>query len=530
MPERTRSFPKTATKRATPTRTNPPLPRPVNPRFPPQVTGPLGRQGRAFVPPAVTTFAAAAPVLAGERPGDFARPLDQRKEAIRLQTFLKNRGYNLKIDGVIGPRTKSAMADWHKGEGKRNGPAWSGRVAPVDHVHTAPTNANNQTPVTRNGRTQTPKDTQPKAGTQTRVTTSRGRAEVPATSLSNTGLTDDPSSLFDVDVLANAQMEAKYGPVLAEYLRQEKNLKTMGDNRVAEIEDMYGTFTKDITTRNQEAAALRGSMAAATEGLAPAIAGGIALEPAVAAELAARGDIESDYAAQMNQSAGDFDRRMVSTAQAGGVFAQGQARGETAAGLEKLGAERGDTVAQRGADLVATRQALQEWVVDQQMKRDQFALQEHQTLAGIQDAKTKNAIALAELEAANAMLPLEAQKTKAELQKLYADIRSTNAETWATLNPTLADPPDPQEITDKRQERKNKVLNNMYAQTRHEDGRWRVNMTQTWARAKAAMRSQGVDPNSPTGKKWLKEYADMNGITLGPKGNPVRRVGGPKKK
>jgi hypothetical protein len=34
----------------------------------------------------------------------------------------------------------------------------------------------------------------------------------------------------------------------------------------------------------------------------------------------------------------------------------------------------------------------------------------------------------------------------------------------------------------------------------------------------------GVDPKSPTGKKWLQLYADQNGIILGPKGNPVKRT------
>lgn len=482
--------------------------------------------------------AARAPIdPRGDRPGDFVRPLDQRKETAKLQTFLKNRGYNLKIDGVLGPRTQSAMEDWHRGVGKRNPQAWSGKLAPVDPVHTAPTNRNNQPVVTRTnpktGRTQTqkPEGPQPKAGTQKPVQTGKGRPNAPAAPLSNIGLDNDPSSLFDVDVLANAQMEAKYGPVLAEYLRQERNLKTMADNRVAEIGDMYGQYTKDITTRNQEAAALRGTMAAATEGLAPAIAQGIALDPAAAAELAARGDIESDYAGQMTTSAGDFDRRMASAAQMGGVFAQGQARNEANAGIAELGAERADAVAQRGADLVATRQQLQEWVVDQQMKRQEFALQKAQTAAGIKDAQVKNQIAIAELEAANAMLPLETQKTQAELQKLYADIRRTNADTWATLNPQPTPSDQRQAANDQRaklkeqREFKLSVMNNMYAQTRHENGQWRVNLEGTWKRAKAALRASGVDPDSPTGKKWLKEYADLNGITLGDRGNPVRRTG-----
>lgn len=484
--------------------------------------------------------AAMAPPISGDRPGDFKRPLDARKEAVRMQQFLKNRGYNLLVDGKIGPRTKSAMADWHKGVGQRNPQAWSQGVAPVDEVRPGVKTRNNQPPATRTPPKQVPKGTpklgvdygknsfyQPVVGTQKPVLTGKGRPNLPGVAVSNA---PGGQESFDVDVLANAQMEAKYGPVLAEYLRQEKNIRNMADNRVAEIGDMYGTYVGDIKNRNIEAANLRGTMAAATAGLTPAIAQGIALDPAAAAELANRGDIESDYAAQMNQSAGDFDRRLAGAAQAGGVFAAGQERAEAAGKIGELGAERKDTLAQRGADLVATRQALEEWQADQYFKRQELDLNRQSTQASIADASTKNAIALAELKAANAMLPLEAQKTQAELERLYADIAYTNAQTLDIMNPQASPDDQRQAAADRRaadkdrRERKLSVLNNMYAQTRHENGQWRVNMESTWKRAKAAMRASGVDPDSPTGKKWLKEYADLNGITLGPKGNPIRRV------
>lgn len=453
----------------------------------------------------------------GDRPGDFVRPLDRRKEIVRMQTFLKNRGYNLKPDGVLGPRTQSALDDWHKGVGRRNPQGWTQGFAPVDPVLPTPKSpSNNQPPPSR----QNKKPTVPKTGTQKPVQTGKGRPNVPAAPLSNFA---GGQSTFDVDVLANAQMEAKYGPVLAEYLRQEKNIRNMADNRVAEIGDMYGTYTKGIDTRNQEAAAFRGDMAAATAGLTPAIAAGIALDPAAAAELANRGDIESDYAAQMAGSAGDYDRRLAGAAQAGGVFAAGQERAEAAGKIGELGAERKDTLAQRGADLVATRQALEEWQADQFFRRAELNLNTQQANAAIKDAQVKNEISIAELKAANAMLPLEAQKTAAELEQMYANIRQINAETAQIGVP---DPKDQAQINKDKRERKLSVLNNMYAQTRHENGQWRVSLTQTWKRAKAAMRASGVDPDSPTGKKWLKEYADLNGITLGPKGNPVKRVGG----
>lgn len=467
-------------------------------------------------------------------PGDVKRTAyeDTRAMVAKEQQFLKNRGYNIVVDGIRGPRTLSALKDWHQGRGKRNPAQWSGKVAPVQTNDTKPTNANNQVPVERNGRPQKPKGTQPKSGTQTKVVTSKGRPNAPAAPLSNVGYSNGPDDLFDVDVLANAQMDVKYGPVLAEYLRQEKNVRNMADNRVAEIGDMYGDYVGDIEGRNTEAAAFRGKMATATAGLTPAIAQGIALDPAAAAELANRGDIESDYAAQMNTSAGDYDRRMAGAAQAGGVFAAGQERAEMQGKIGELGAARKDTLAQRGADLVATRQALEEWQADQFFKREELALNKQSTRASIADASTKNAIAIAELKAANAMLPLEARKTAAELQRLYADIAHTNAQTADIMNPR----PSPTDIRQTNQDARDKKtqtdtlrinsLNAMTTGTRFGetgDGRWRLPMNKNWAKAKAILNSMGVDPKSPTGKKWLKLYADQNGIVLGDRGNPTRR-------
>lgn len=463
-------------------------------------------------------------------------PVQNTRAAIaKEQQFLKNRGYNITVDGIRGPKTLSALQDWHKGVGGRNPQAWSQAAAPVDEVRPKPKTHNNQQPAkgpklgVDYGTHSFYAPVQPKTGTTKGVQTGKGRPNLPPGATSNrVGGSDS----FDVDVLANAQMEAKYGPVLAEYLRQEKNIRNMADNRVAEIGDMYGTYVGDIKNRNIEAANLRGQMATATAGLAPAIAQGIALDPQAAAELANRGDIESDYATQMAGSAGDYDRRLAGAAQAGGVFAAGQEQAEAAGKIGELGAGRKDTLAQRGADLVATRQALEEWQADQYFKREELALNQQSTRASIADASTKNAIAIAELKAANAMLPLEAQKTAAELERLYADIAHTNAQTADIMNPR----PSPTDVRQGNQDAADakartdalriNSLNAMTTGTRFGetgDGRWRLPMNKNWAKAKAILNSMGVDPKSPTGKKWLKLYADQNGIVLGDRGNPVRR-------
>lgn len=479
-------------------------------------------------------------------PGERARDLpddpglkrpkvqNTRATVAQEQQFLKNRGYNIVIDGIRGPKTMSALADWHKGQGIRNPQVWSQMSAPVDEVRPNSKTKNNTQPAkgregVNYGANSFYAPVQPKVGTQTRVRTGSGRPDLPGQSVNNS---PGGQESFDVDVLANAQMEAKYGPVLAEYLRQEKNIRNMADNRVAEIGDMYGTYTKDIKNRNIEAANLRNTMATATAGLAPAIAQGIALDPAAAAELANRGDIESDYATQMAGSATDYDRRMAGAAQAGGVFAAGQERAEMSGKIGELGAERKDTLAQRGADLVATRQALEEWQSDQYFKREELALNQQSTRASIADASTKNAIAIAELKAANAMLPLEAQKTQAELERLYADIAYTNAQTSNIMNPR----PSPSDVRQGNQDAADKKsrtdalrinsLNAMTTGTRFGetgDGRWRLPMNKNWAKAKAILNSMGVDSKSPTGKKWLKLYADQNGIVLGDRGNPIGR-------
>lgn len=50
-----------------------------------------------------------------------------RPSIIDIQRFLHNRGYDIAVDGKMGPQTQSALADWHKGKGTRNPAAWSAR-------------------------------------------------------------------------------------------------------------------------------------------------------------------------------------------------------------------------------------------------------------------------------------------------------------------------------------------------------------------------------------------------------------------
>lgn len=450
MPERGRSFGKvTAAKNAAVGRnrgrviTAPPTPYTQNPPGTPPRTLP-----GQLVPPGG---------------GSVAQAISGRSnaEVAKTQQFLRNRGYNIRVDGIMGPSTSSALNDFQMGGGSRNAQKWTQLNRPYDDgVPDTPRGSNNNHGVERRGNSTTVKDKGVKvqsakttlaqqqaaekssglakfgwgaAGTYAKG--KKGKGSLPAGSTQNTGGEGSVYDKFDPDVLARASVEAKYGPQIAELLRQEKVAGLAGDYRVGEIGEMYGKYVGDIKNRNIQSAESRDGMVAATGDLAASIAGGVALGEDEVRSLNQTGAIDTTYATQMAQSGTEYDNRMASAAQGGGVFAAQQAQGVKAANIAGIQNERKDLLAQQGADLVATRQAAQQWQQEMQQRDYQFEV-------GAQSDRTKNNIAIAQLRAANAMLPVEKRMKALELEKMIAEIGYTNAQTAKANRPDPVDPAD----------------------------------------------------------------------------------------
>ena len=76
-------------------------------------------------------------------PSPAHNPNIRHLSVTQMQKELRKAGYNLAVDGVSGPMTKSAWAAFHHGLGAKR---WNARYAQVEDAHSTNTqaNANNQ--------------------------------------------------------------------------------------------------------------------------------------------------------------------------------------------------------------------------------------------------------------------------------------------------------------------------------------------------------------------------------------------------
>lgn len=348
-----------------------------------------------------------------------------------MQAFLRSRGYNIAVDGTYGPQTASALVDWRSGAHTRSPGRWNARFVKVEDPNrtNSPRNSSNHPVVTRNGKTQKPDVSNSKSGNRNvpRVVSSKtGGPVLPPGPMQNnpmqSALDLDPASYID------ALMQSKYGPALSELDRRRQQIESSGRNRVDEIRDMYGSYVSGMRERGGAANAERAAMVQATGGLAGAIGGAIPMGEASASELGARGDIETDYARLIAGSGNDLDRRMADAAQAGGIFAGGQAAATTTDELADVNAQRMDVLNQRGGDATAARDDLMRWQYEMGQKERELG-------AGIQSDQIKNQMALLELQAAMRMAPMESTKAQADIQRIMAQIDYTKAQTKRALRP-----------------------------------------------------------------------------------------------
>lgn len=74
----------------------------------------------------VPVFGRRAPTPPGVNPHSQLERAASGNHSVRaMQAFLRKQGYDIAADGVLGPETKSALQDWHKGRGQRNPAQWN---------------------------------------------------------------------------------------------------------------------------------------------------------------------------------------------------------------------------------------------------------------------------------------------------------------------------------------------------------------------------------------------------------------------
>jgi len=67
-----------------------------------------------------------------------ARKKTQRQRTLAMQRFLRKKGYLIDVDGRLGPETKAALDDWHKGKNKRDPDKWNMSQARAEAVQQGP--------------------------------------------------------------------------------------------------------------------------------------------------------------------------------------------------------------------------------------------------------------------------------------------------------------------------------------------------------------------------------------------------------
>lgn len=293
-----------------------------------------------------------------------------------MQKFLRKRGYNLAVDGVMGPMTRNAASAFRHGI-KAN--AWNSKYAQMDDAqrHNTPANENNQ----RVGGTQ--RAGANRQGKAMRVDSGKsGGVKMPEGSAGG--------ALFpglDPDVYARSVVDAEFGPQLSELSREEGRTRTAGQNRIHEMADMYNALGSRADTYAAEDNAARQRAIEQISGLASGLGKGIALDPLVSADMAGHGDIASDTARLIDMSERGYSSGSRMALQKGGLFEGRQARDTLDASLEEIYGKRRDLLAQRGAKRTATQADLMKWATETDMARQSLGLESLKTFEGIRSSR-----------------------------------------------------------------------------------------------------------------------------------------------
>ena len=455
----------------------------------------FGRKGR--------TYPTDAHDRMGPHPVGTGTP--QKPSVRAMQQFLRAHGYNISVDGVLGPQTKAAAANWR---GARNPRAWNAGNVRVDDPNrtNSPTSHNNQ----RNQPGQSPNNNiKPQdAGHTKGIQGSIKTVGVGRGLLSNNAI--------DPNVYARAMVDSKYGPILGELARQEAEARTAGESHLAQAGGWYDALTGNIAARgaetNAEMARVQNTIGSVAPGIMSAL--GLGADSAAAPDIAAEGSMQADYQRSIGASQSAFSRDLASVADLQRVSALQGIQGDTSNTLREIQGQRSDAIAARGNEYTGAAQDAR--VLAQQMQGDQL----------------KNRLALFQAQLAAQTAPLEYQGAVAKLQSqllgnqgqaLQNTYLAKRTAALKNANKNLTGWQDPKLDRDA-------LLSNALSTIKTQSGTWRLPMNPAWARVQGYVKSRGLDPNSARGREWMRAFATIAGIRLGPKGNPIGRVSPPKRK
>lgn len=365
-----------------------------------------------------------------------------KQQIIGMQRTLANHGYAVRVDGILGAQTKSALADFHKGVGIRDPQRWSQYGAFSEHpkIHdpvlgNSPTTPNNQNAQPGRNKVTTDK------GSQTDAALASGLKGLDGllTANSDSGFYGRlegmlPQNQVDPTSYTNALMEAKYGPILAELHRQADQTGSQNLQNEHDVQNWYNQLTGNMATRAGEDRTADQRMIAATDSLGGVAAAlGLDAGSAGAATIAQNNDIQSDTARMLTASLEGNDRSLQSIASLQGATDLRNTQAKDRAALAGINADITDTLSQRGNDYTTAFADARQRNADNKMNYINAMSTLHQAGAGEQHQAFADRLAGINTNLALALAPIQAQTALAQLQGIKANNAYLDARTLKTL-------------------------------------------------------------------------------------------------
>lgn len=337
-----------------------------------------------------------------------------KQQVINMQRFLNAKGYHVSVDGVLGPQTRAAVADWHTGPKNR----------PLLSKHTEATD------IVLSGKNP-PKG---KSGGGGGVAPKGGGGSGVKTAASN------PASgykMIDPKAYATAAANEAYGPVIAELLNQQTQTKAQGAQNQT---DITGWINQLMGTQKEGAAGDAAALAKAVgqnqqdvAGIAGLFGdtGGHDLEGIAANNLA-------NLRAQ-GQTTGDFDRHMAAVLQAQGVDQHMAAQHATDASLTDLAnklvaqkAAKGQSYNKALQDAYGTRLQQEAAIQNMQLAGQMAPVQLATAKANLAATQSRTVIAEKQAELAGKQAALQNKVVQAQLRQ-FKQTQSGEAIPFHTL-------------------------------------------------------------------------------------------------
>jgi hypothetical protein len=327
-------------------------------------------------------------------------------------------GYAIPVDGKMGPLTKSAINDWHKGKGSRNPDAWTAKL-----LKTRDTSHDNHGVTPNNQRNQPARSgTNPLRPANQRVDAAPAGRNI---STSNDGLL---SNELDPDVFASSLVEAEYGPILAELQREEQRIRQSGPARLGQIDRIYADLSNRIGERTASNRGTNERLQAATTGSAASLASALGLgaaDPSVLATLGASTGIERDFLRDVAAADERLGADLGVAAEAEEAAQKALVGSDIEEALSSISSTRREATGSRAADLIKYR-------------LDALEMQQ-----GLKSQQLKDKLAIFNAEMAASMAPLEMRKALLDLKRGNADIAYTQAQTAAATRSNRPKPAEP---------------------------------------------------------------------------------------